>query len=142
MRTAWLRWRQLAVGERFTLLKALFLLPLAGLLLRLFRYQSVFSALQRIIPVKKREAGAEFMAEALRTAELVNIAAWRGLYDATCLRRSLVLWLMLRRRGIDSSLRVGVRMEEGVFAAHAWVEWQDTVLNDAADIGERFATLL
>ena len=32
---------------------------------------------------------------------MVNAAAWRSLYDATCLRRSLVLWWLLRswRRG-------------------------------------------
>ena len=74
--------------------------------------------------------------------ELVNTAAWRGLYDATCLRRSLVLWWLLRRRGIDSALRIGVRMEDGEFMSHAWVEWQDTVLNDTPDVGQRFMAVL
>lgn len=41
--------------------------------------------------------------------------------DTRCLMRSLVLTEMLSRRGIESSLVIGVRSGEG-FAAHAWVE--------------------
>jgi transglutaminase superfamily protein len=41
--------------------------------------------------------------------------------DARCLMRSLVLSSLLARRGIDSSLVIGVRSDPS-FAAHAWVE--------------------
>ncbi len=42
-------------------------------------------------------------------------------FDSRCLMRSLVLTAMLARRGIPSSLVIGVRPEPE-FAAHAWVE--------------------
>lgn len=41
--------------------------------------------------------------------------------DSRCLVRSLVLTSLLARRGIDSSLVIGVKPQPD-FAAHAWVE--------------------
>ena len=41
---------------------------------------------------------------------------------ATCLRRSLVLYALLERRGVSSRLRFGVAKRGPAFAAHAWVE--------------------
>jgi len=38
---------------------------------------------------------------------------------------------MLRRRGIVSRLRFGVRLEDGVFAAHAWLECDGRVVGPA-----------
>jgi hypothetical protein len=142
MRTAWLRWWELTTRERLILLQALALLPVAGILLHFFRYQTLYAKLQRLTPLRAQGPMPIDLDQARRLGQLVNIAAWRGLYDATCLRRSLLLWWMLRRRGIDSTLRIGVRMEDGEFMSHAWVEWQDTVLNDAPDVGQRFMTML
>lgn len=41
--------------------------------------------------------------------------------DSRCLLRSLTLMTVLARRGIDSTVVIGVRTADG-FAAHAWVE--------------------
>lgn len=41
---------------------------------------------------------------------------------ATCLKKSLVLFRILRRRGVPAELRLGVRKVEGDFNAHAWIE--------------------
>jgi hypothetical protein len=142
MKVALQRWMELSIGERLTFLQALFLLPLAGLVLRLGRYQSVLSALQKATPLKERRSKTDPLPEARRTAELVNAAARRGLYDATCLRRSLVLWWLLRRQGIDSRLRIGARMEGIEISAHAWIEFQDKVLNDSPEVRKRFVTIL
>jgi hypothetical protein len=72
-------------------------------------------------------------------ARLVDAAARRGPYSATCLPRSLTLWWLLRRRGIDSYLRIGVRKAAGRIEAHAWVELRGLVLNDQGDVSQRFA---
>jgi hypothetical protein len=136
------RWRALSLDERLTFLQALLLLPIAGLVLRLARYQSILSVLQRITPLKEWSSPAEPLPEAQRMAAMVNAAAWRAPYEATCLRRSLLLWWLLRRRGLESSVRIGVRIEAGAFYSHAWVEFEDTVLNDAPDVRTRYATIL
>ena len=62
----------------------------------------------------------------------VTRAARYGFFRPQCLVRSLAMQRMLRRRGIDSSeLRIGVRMEEGALAAHAWVEVGGAVIGDS-----------
>src|SRR3984885_5239219 len=59
-------------------------------------------------------------------------AAARNLFVTTnCLEQSLVLWWLLRRRGIAADLRIGARKEFDRFEAHAWVEADSAVLNDA-----------
>jgi hypothetical protein len=54
--------------------------------------------------------------------------------DSRCLMRSLVLTRLLARRGIPSTLVIGVR-RPGEFAAHAWVEHEGVPLLDPGDPG-------
>jgi len=39
---------------------------------------------------------------------------------------------MLKRRGYDAQLRIGARMAAEGFEAHAWVERDGVILNDAS----------
>ena len=48
----------------------------------------------------------------------------------TCLGRSLSLLTLLRRRGLHCVLRIGVKLADGQFTAHAWVESHHNLLND------------
>ena len=59
--------------------------------------------------------------------------------DSRCLVRSLVLTSLLVRRGIQSSLVIGVRAEPS-FEAHAWVECGGTPLLPPGD--ERYGRLV
>ncbi len=68
-------------------------------------------------------------AEALALA--VGRAAEFGVFRPLCLVRAVALNRVLERHGITGSrVRVGVRMRNGRFAAHAWVEYGDRVLGD------------
>jgi hypothetical protein len=58
-------------------------------------------------------------------------AAVRGALPATCLRQSLLIYWLLRRRGFDPELKLGVRKEQAGFDAHAWVELQGVALGQA-----------
>lgn len=75
----------------------------------------------------------------VRVATLVNIAAVYVPFPATCLTRSLLLGWMLRRRGVASALRIGVRLTQGALDAHAWVECAGIPINDRLDVGDEFA---
>jgi hypothetical protein len=132
------QWRSLAPGERRLLLRLAVLLPLIGAALRLLGYNRSRALLERLsqpserpIPVDPTAAAAE---TAQRLARLVSIAANHGPYRATCLRQSLALWWLLRRRGIPAELRIGVRKEQGEFQAHAWVEHLGQTLNDGKGV--------
>jgi len=77
-----------------------------------------------------------------RVAQLLRASGNAGLHPRNCLRESLVLWFLLRRKGFQPNLRLGVRREEaGDLEAHAWVELAGEVLNDDPDVGQRFIPL-
>ena len=57
-----------------------------------------------------------------------------------CLSRSLAIWFLLRRRGIDSALRIGAMMKEDGLKAHAWVEFEGKPVNAGPKIGQRFVS--
>jgi hypothetical protein len=73
---------------------------------------------------------------------MVAVACRRHPLRSSCLPRTIVLWSLLRRRGIDTNIRIGVRGDtEAKFQAHAWLEWNGEVLNDAAEIGNQYLPL-
>jgi hypothetical protein len=70
------------------------------------------------------------VADVLRMEE----AAARNLFFSTnCLEQSLVLWWLLRRRGIAADLRIGARKGEQRFEAHAWVEFRGIALDSGGE---------
>ena len=84
-------------------------------------------------------------ADATRTGRRLGRAVVRTLAplptDSRCLMRSLVLTNLLARRGLESSLVLGVRPGES-FAAHAWVELDSVPLLDPGEFASRrLATL-
>lgn len=61
--------------------------------------------------------------------------------SSTCLKQALVLSWLLGRRGIPTTIQIGVNSREGVLRAHAWLEHQGTVIF-GHDESERFIPLL
>jgi hypothetical protein len=70
------------------------------------------------------------VADVLRMEE----AAARNLFFSTnCLEQSLVVWWLLRRRGIAADLRIGARKDQQRFEAHAWVEFRGMALGSGGE---------
>jgi hypothetical protein len=129
----WQKFRALSRQERWLLLKALVLLPAARRALRL-------GAL-RYLPRTATSGGppaAQTLEAAQRVAKMVGAAARHGPWRPTCLEQSLVLLWLLDRRGIPAQLRIGVRKDAGELEAHAWIESGGVVLNDTADVSNRY----
>lgn len=123
--------------EKFLLIQAIFLLPLIHLSLKLkgVKYtEKILTDLASKTKIKNQDITLVFM-----TAKMVKIASKYQSW-ATCLRRSLVLWYLLKKQGFDSKLCIGVRKEKGDFEAHAWVEFQGIPLNENDHLKEMFVT--
>lgn len=73
----------------------------------------------------------------IATARHVHRIVAHRLGNTPCLRRSLLLWWILRWRRIPSDLRIGVNRDGG----HAWVEHHGQVVNDWADVAERYSVI-
>jgi len=56
---------------------------------------------------------------------------------ARCLEQSLVAYVVLRRRGIDSHVRLGVQPYG--FTAHAWVEVSGQPINERGELIRKLA---
>jgi len=120
------------------LLRAMVLLPLTAAGVRLLGLRRVQGLLERLAPRPDQHRPAEEGA-AERTARAVATAAGCFPLPASCLPRSIALWWLLRRQGINSRLRLGVRKAGGSLLAHAWVEHQGRPLNERADVAKHFA---
>ncbi|KAF1695320.1 lasso peptide biosynthesis B2 protein [Pseudoxanthomonas koreensis] len=69
------------------------------------------------------------LADARALARLAASAGLHSLGEAACLRRALLLYGWLRRRGLRPVLQLGVPAHaDGPFRAHAWVELEGAPL--------------
>jgi hypothetical protein len=74
-------------------------------------------------------------------ADAVSLVAGRKMVGALCLGRSLLLWYLLRRRGMDAELVVGAKSPvDEAWMAHAWVELDGLPVNDAPDVRRHYAS--
>ena len=136
--------RLLSKNERRLLLKSVLLLPvihIALLILDYYRLRKVMENLTPLKPIDKSVSEKAILQRAQEIAQIVSIAAQYGLYKATCLRRSLLVWWFLRKEGVGSKICFGVRMSECQLEAHAWVEYQGTIVNDSLKIHDQYTVL-
>jgi hypothetical protein len=127
-------------AERRQLAFSLAATPLVASSLALFGYRRTHAALSRLPgPRASRfSSAAEASVRARSVARVVAIAAGRGPIRATCLRRSLLVWWLLGRDGIETQLKVGVNRASKGLQAHAWVEFMGRPLGEPDDVAERF----
>jgi hypothetical protein len=95
------------------------------------RWKNVLSSLAPPVNATAPVTEASYLHSAETIARMQAAAARHLFFSTNCLEQSLVLWWLLRRRGIESELRIGARKEAARFEAHAWVELDSVVLNDA-----------
>lgn len=124
------QWWQLLPEERPTLLLLMTLQPLLSLSLRargFRRTRDHVEALSR--HHAPRRASDADLASAEQLARLAQIAGRRSLVVTTCLRQALAVYGLLRRRGLQPELKLGVdRMPGRAVDMHAWVELEGVPL--------------
>lgn len=131
----------LAPSDRWLLVRLMLLLPAIGAALHLIGFKCTRDLLARLAPNREAQRLADPAAEseqAQRLARLVSIAANHGPYRATCLRQSLALWWLVRRRSIRAELRIGVEKAGKDLDAHAWVEHCGQALNKGQSMAKAY----
>jgi hypothetical protein len=122
------RYRVLDSESQRLFRRAAILLPWIRVSLRLRGYQATFVSLQRRSNgVPEAAGGANEPAQ--KTNRMIHAAVRHAPLHFTCLEESLCLWYLLRKQGIVSQLRIGVRKAKEKFEAHAWVEYEGQALN-------------
>ena len=128
MKEAMQRLAALPAGERLRLLLMMLALPSVSLSLRVLGYVRTVRLVEWLSRRPRRSAGDDDLREAEALAQLVAVASRRRFVQATCLRQAVLVHGLLRRRGLQPELKLGVRREGDDIEAHAWVELEGQAL--------------
>ena len=128
-------WKKFSNTERWLVLQALILFPLVASFLKLWGLKRTYYFWSFFLS----EPEPRSLSLLHTTVRSVQIAAKYHTW-ATCLRKSLVLWFLLRRQKIAAELQIGTRFEGKEFQAHAWVEYQGNVIGDRHSVQQHFTT--
>lgn len=138
----WRRFRKRLPADRALILRAALVLPLTEIGLRALGFRRCKQLLEKLslpaaplltLPLALQHQTALRVLRAVRSAEL------HGPAHPNCLERSLTLWWLLRRAGVEGELHIGARKQGARFEAHAWVELNGQVLNDGAEVHAHYA---
>ncbi len=116
--TRWHKLRSLSPSEVWFLVEAAAAVVWFDLAFRLFSSKTCLALLGR----KQSSQGGQQKVNLQRMAWLVDVADRYAPGRSSCLRQTAALAWLLRRRGVATSLRIGVAREEGKFVAHGWLE--------------------
>jgi hypothetical protein len=119
--------RRLSWPERRLLTGAVVLLAGIRVAVSIAGVRTVHRLLGMTIP---RLAADPVAAERVLAISTIVDRASRHTVANTCLHRSLALWWLLGRRGIECRLQLGERKQRDRFEAHAWVEYAGVIVND------------
>jgi hypothetical protein len=138
----WHRFRKRPSEDRLLILRAALILPLTEIGLRLFGFRRWKELIEKFpLPARLPRSLSEDLQRqmALRAVRAVRSVELHGPTNPNCLGRSMTLWWMLRRDGVEGELHIGARKQGAHFEAHAWVELDGQVLNDGAEVHQHFA---
>jgi hypothetical protein len=133
------RLRRYPRHDLLLLVEAAGMLPLVAVSVRVLGIRPSIAWLGRLSGLlSPRSPAGDSPARARSTKRLLEVASLLGIHRGSCLSRSITLWWLLRRQGIASALKIGVRKDEGALDAHAWVEHEGAAVNDRLDRLQRY----
>lgn len=127
--TRWSKLCSLPLSEVWLLMQAAAAVVAFDLGLRLFSSKTCLAFFDgKTAPdVRRQEVDRQ------RMAWLVEVADRNAPGRSSCLRQAATLAWLLRRRGVPTSLRIGVAKEGGNIVAHSWLESGDGELLGLSD---------
>lgn len=136
----WQTFSRLTGSERRIVLEAATGLTATWVSLRLLGFRRWRSLLLWTVPrITKIQTGNDSHSTVAGVLRMEEAAARNMFFSTNCLEQSLVLWWLLRRRGIAADLRIGARKSGQRFEAHAWVEFCGIALNSGGEEHLHFA---
>lgn len=115
------------------------LLVVGEVALRIFGFSRIQQVIESAKPRRNTQVG-DFNRLFRRISNMTDIAARNHILSFTCLRRSMVIAWLLRRRGVPATIHLGVRKDAPDFEAHAWVEYSGQRTEDIDELRRGYAT--
>jgi hypothetical protein len=122
--------RDLSIDDCLTLLYIYAMFFMVEFGLRVFS----FSTMVKLISMRRARRSTPPRTRTQKELYLVSVASRHNIFGVTCLKKALVLFRLLRKRGVSPTLFIGVQKDRD-FEAHAWVEIKGSpVLDSEAEI--------
>jgi hypothetical protein len=137
-----LRLRNAPLNHPALLGQIVFALPVIHVSLRVLGFKRTLSLLKKFPhgATADNSDNAQQTSQAIIIGQMVNAVATR--FTMSCLDRSVLLWWLLRQKGAPAALVLGAPLEKRAqFVAHAWVECDETIVNDTPQIHSHYAVL-
>ena len=134
--TRWSKLRSLSLAEVWFLVEAIAAVVAFDLALRLFSSKTCLAVFESKGGSHQKQEGADLQ----RMVWLVEVADRYAPGRSSCLRKAAALAWLMRRRGIATSLQIGVAREEGRLMAHSWLESGDGELIGLSET-DKYASL-
>jgi transglutaminase-like putative cysteine protease len=127
------RWRALSPDAQRLTMRSAMVIGAAVVAIRVFDVERTLRIASRPVHGRAKTVIGEVVTAVDRAGRYVP--------GGTCLPKSVALAWMLRGMGVDATVRIGVRTDEG-FEAHAWVEAEGVALTAPTGAADRFAAIL
>jgi hypothetical protein len=137
------RWSRLSMSERQAALEAMVVVATVSALISTLPSSLTSIAIRRAIARDRhfRQPADFTTAEVVDRIRSAIARASPRIPRANCLVQALSGWWMLRRRNVDSQLRIGVEKGERGLSAHAWLCVGNTIVIGGEDAAAKFVTL-
>ncbi len=134
--TRWSKLRSLSFAEVWFLVEATAAVVAFDLALRLFSSKTCLAVFESKGESHQRQEGADLQ----RMVWLVEVADRYAPGRSSCIRQAAALAWLLRRRGIATSLQIGVAREGEDLVAHSWLQSEKDELFGLSD-GDKYTIL-
>lgn len=130
----------LPAGHKRVFLQIALLVPLVELGLQTLRFRRTCGLLEFLLGKKRsgRPGLADERRTVMRHANFLRLYRRQSWLPGKCLARSLAVWFLLKRAGIKTDLRFGMKKEDEKLLAHAWLEYRGEPLDAEADRDQGF----
>lgn len=122
---------ELNISEKFIIIEASFFLTITALMLKLLGINKTQQLLLKIPLAKSAKILNKSPFQTL--IKLIKSASNNLPFNTKCIDEAITLWMMLRKRGVGSYLKIGVNENTEDFKAHAWLEINGKILDISED---------
>ncbi|MDD5711439.1 MAG: lasso peptide biosynthesis B2 protein [Smithellaceae bacterium] len=132
------KWRRRTGEERLFLIEAVLLLGMARLMTLILPFKYIACSLGRRMAESDPRINTPQLRDAGLVGQAVVSASRYTLWRSVCLPQAIAAHWMLRRRGIPSTLYLGVAKDDAnsrKIIAHAWVRCGNVILTGAEGHG-------
>lgn len=131
---------RLPADSKWLIAQSVLILATTSAALRLIGLQRLLEIIQRMSKPPKEVEHSQKEIDVY--ASLFSAVARRWPLPLKCLGRSVALCWLLRARGIDAAVHIGVRKDDAALDAHAWVQIGELVINETDGVADRYTRVM